>query len=258
GAGGARPGAGGAGAGAPGVQLPGGQPGRSGRLHRVHHQDRPGRAGRLEVGDRHRAEPGPPAGRCPPGAADQLPGIHRLLLRDDEPDRPAAPGALPGIAGPRRGGEPDHGGSGGGRARPDRAGADARAARLDFWRADLNQKAASMFRRKPSSDKTAEGEVVLEPIPTGSGKGRPTPKRRTNSGPVTPAPRTRKEAVAWQKQHANTKVAGQKKLTPAEYKQAVRDGDPAVLPRRDQGPVRQLARDYVDSRRMAANYLLLL
>ena len=115
-----------------------------------------------------------------------------------------------------------------------------------------------MFRRKPSSDKTAEGEVVLEPIPTGSGKGRPTPKRRTNSGPVTPAPRTRKEAVAWQKQHANTKVAGQKKLTPAEYKQAVRDGDPAVLPRRDQGPVRQLARDYVDSRRMAANYLLLL
>jgi len=75
---------------------------------------------------------------------------------------------------------------------------------------------------------------------------------------VTPAPRTRKEAVAWQKQHATSKVAGQKKLTPAEYKQAMRDGDPAVLPRRDQGPVRQLARDYVDSRRLAANYLLLL
>ena len=112
-----------------------------------------------------------------------------------------------------------------------------------------------MFRRKPSSDSSAE---VVEPVPSGAGKGRPTPKRRTNSAPVTPAPRTRKEAVAWQKQHATSKVAGQKKLTPAEYKQAMRDGDPAVLPRRDQGPVRQLARDYVDSRRMAANYLLLL
>ncbi len=114
-----------------------------------------------------------------------------------------------------------------------------------------------MFRRKPSPDSSPAAEV-LEPTPTGSGKGRPTPKRRTNSAPVTPAPRTRKEAVAWQKQHATAKVAGQRKLTPAEYKQAMRDGDPAVLPRRDQGPVRQLARDYVDSRRMAANYLLLL
>ena len=32
--------------------------------------------------------------------------------------------------------------------------------------------------------------------------------------------------------------------------------DPAVLPRRDQGATRKLARDWVDSRRMASNYLL--
>ena len=102
----------------------------------------------------------------------------------------------------------------------------------------------------------------MEPVPAnsaGASKGRPTPKRRTKSAPPVPAPRTRKEAVAWQKEHAaKAKVAGQRKLTPAEYKQAMRNGDPAVLPRRDQGPVRQLARDYVDSHRMGSNYLLLL
>jgi hypothetical protein len=31
-----------------------------------------------------------------------------------------------------------------------------------------------------------------------------------------------------------------------------------VLPRRDQGPTRKLARDYVDSHRMASTYLLIL
>jgi hypothetical protein len=118
-----------------------------------------------------------------------------------------------------------------------------------------------MFRRKPSTDRTEPAEI-LAPVPVSSGgapKGRPTPKRRTRSAPPVPAPKTRKEAVAWQKGHAaKAQVAGQRKLTPAEYKLAVRKGDPQVLPRRDQGPVRQLARDYVDSRRMGSNYLLLL
>ncbi|HEY2041066.1 MAG TPA: DUF3043 domain-containing protein [Jatrophihabitans sp.] len=90
-------------------------------------------------------------------------------------------------------------------------------------------------------------------------KGRPTPKRRTTATPAPPAPRTRKEAMAWQKQQgARSKVAGQKKLSTAEYREALKAGDPRVMPRRDQGPVRALARDYVDSRRMASNYLLLL
>lgn len=117
------------------------------------------------------------------------------------------------------------------------------------------------FFRKPSTDSPESVELV-DPAPAnsaGAPKGRPTPKRRTKSAPPVPAPRTRKEAVAWQKEHAaKAKVAGRRKLTPAEYKQAMRNGDPAVLPRRDQGPVRQLARDYVDSHRMGSNYLLLL
>jgi hypothetical protein len=38
----------------------------------------------------------------------------------------------------------------------------------------------------------------------------------------------------------------------------MRSGDPALLPRRDQGPTRKLARDYVDSRIMLSNYLLVI
>jgi hypothetical protein len=117
----------------------------------------------------------------------------------------------------------------------------------------------SILRRKPSAE-VVEADEVAEPDEAYGAdlrtapKGRPTPKRRTVRTPVATAPTTRKEAVAWQKQHASKPVAGQKKLTPAEYRSAVRTGE--VLPRRDQGPVRALARDYVDSRRMASNYLL--
>ncbi len=104
---------------------------------------------------------------------------------------------------------------------------------------------------------------VVEPTPSG-GKGRPTPKRRDSTlqrGPVS-APKTRKEAYARQKQQSkvaktarNTPVA---KMTPQQRREALRKGDPAFLPRRDQGATRKLARDYVDSHRMFSNYLLLL
>jgi Protein of unknown function (DUF3043) len=104
---------------------------------------------------------------------------------------------------------------------------------------------------------------VDEPTTAGS-KGRPTPKRRDSTvqrGPVS-APKTRKEAYARQKQQSkaakvarNTPTA---KMTPQQRREALRKGDPAFLPRRDQGATRKLARDYVDSHRMFSNYLLLL
>ena len=108
-------------------------------------------------------------------------------------------------------------------------------------------------------------EVVDESVPTGPGvKGRPTPKRRDSAvqrGPVT-APKTRKEAYARQKQQAKAARVARKtpavNMTVAQRREALRAGDPSVLPRRDQGPTRKLARDYVDSHRMASNYLLLL
>ena len=53
------------------------------------------------LGDRHRAQPGQAAGRRPPRQADLVPRPERLLLLDDEPDRPAPPGVGPGVAGRR-------------------------------------------------------------------------------------------------------------------------------------------------------------
>lgn len=95
------------------------------------------------------------------------------------------------------------------------------------------------------------------------GKGRPTPKRRDTTpvrGPVK-APKTRKEAVQWQRQQARgggRSGATPKRLSTQEHRAALRRGDPSVLPKRDRGPVRKLARDYVDSHRMISNYLLVL
>jgi hypothetical protein len=116
------------------------------------------------------------------------------------------------------------------------------------------------------ADAEAEVETETEAVQdelTAASKGRPTPKRRDSQGRRGPvvAPKTRKEAVARQKQLAKeqrrTRTAA-KPRTVAEQRAALKRGDPSVLPRRDQGPTRKLARDYVDSHRMLSNYLLLL
>ncbi|MGH8861284.1 MAG: DUF3043 domain-containing protein [Jatrophihabitantaceae bacterium] len=117
--------------------------------------------------------------------------------------------------------------------------------------------------------KLSKRRVEEEPAPaveepTGAGKGRPTPKRRETvggKGPVT-APRTRKEAYARQKEISKAQRVARRtpatKMTVAQRRELMRQGDPSVLPRRDQGDTRKLARDYVDSHRMASNYLLVL
>jgi hypothetical protein len=116
------------------------------------------------------------------------------------------------------------------------------------------------------SKRRAEEEpaVVEEEESAAVGKGRPTPKRRDvvgAKGPVT-APKTRKEAYARQKELSKAQRAARsapaEKLTVAQRRELMRQGDPSVLPRRDQGQTRKLARDYVDSHRMASNYLLVL
>jgi hypothetical protein len=122
---------------------------------------------------------------------------------------------------------------------------------------------AVKFSRRTSSEPEAEVQVVDESVTTG-GKGRPTPKRRDaqgRRGPVT-APKTRKEAYARQKQltreQRTTRKTTAKPRSVAEQRAALKRGDPDALPRRDQGPTRKLARDYVDSKRMLSNYLLFL
>jgi hypothetical protein len=125
--------------------------------------------------------------------------------------------------------------------------------------ADSARTAASPSAASAASAAGPAGEAV-----TGPTKGRPTPKRRDSTvprGPVS-APKTRKEAYARQKQA--TKAARVAKRTPvnsmtvAQRRTALKAGDPAVLPRRDQGPTRKLTRDWVDSHRMFSNYLLFL
>ena len=120
-----------------------------------------------------------------------------------------------------------------------------------------------LIRREKAADAATESapDVTPDTVASPGRKGRPTPKRRESQGrrgPVT-APRTRKEAYARQRQMAkeqrSTRAAA-KPRTVAEQRAALRAGDPSVLPRRDQGKTRKLARDYVDSHRMLSNYLL--
>lgn len=82
-------------------------------------------------------------------------------------------------------------------------------------------------------------------------KGRPTPKRSEARGPRRTrisAPSGRREAARQQRERRRTVLAKQR--------EALDSGDERYLPVRDKGPVRRLARNYVDVRRSAAEYFL--
>lgn len=108
--------------------------------------------------------------------------------------------------------------------------------------------------KKAGTDST---EVEAEPVESAvvtapQGKGRPTPKRREAQGrprgPVPPPPRTRREAYR--------RMREQNAMRRADARRAVRSGDDRFLPQRDQGAVRGLVRDIVDSRRNAGGAFL--
>jgi hypothetical protein len=107
-----------------------------------------------------------------------------------------------------------------------------------------------VFRRR--TDTVTEEPPAPEPGKT-AGKGRPTPKRREaerrNRRPMT-APRTRKEAYRQVRERQSD--ARQK------AREGMARGDDRYLPKRDQGPVRKLARDYIDSRRTFGEYFMYL
>ena len=107
-----------------------------------------------------------------------------------------------------------------------------------------------MFRRQsraePATTETADAEVIKE-----AGKGRPTPRRRDSQRPrrqLGVAPKDRKEA-ARQQREAN-------RAQRAKVREAMQTGDDRYLPARDKGPVRRFARDFIDSRRSAAEFFL--
>jgi hypothetical protein len=85
-----------------------------------------------------------------------------------------------------------------------------------------------------------------------TGKGRPTPKRRDSQrrqgGPVAPPPTTRKEAAK--------RIRAQGAEKRKAVKAGTRSGDESAMLGRDQGPVRRLVRDLVDSRRHPGVLLL--
>jgi hypothetical protein len=115
--------------------------------------------------------------------------------------------------------------------------------------------AATPAEESTAAEETSAAETAAQR------KGRPTPKRRDAEGRRGPvkAPTTRKEAVARQRQLAREDRANRAAAKPrsvAEQRAAIRRGDESALPRRDRGPTRRLARNYVDSRRMFSNYLL--
>ncbi len=83
------------------------------------------------------------------------------------------------------------------------------------------------------------------------GKGRPTPKRRDGTarrGPVAPPPTTRREAAK--------RVREQGKQQRTNVRSSAKAGDDRYQLKRDQGPVRGLIRDLVDSRRHLSVLLL--
>jgi Protein of unknown function (DUF3043) len=97
----------------------------------------------------------------------------------------------------------------------------------------------------PAADEAAERASMTQ------GKGRPTPKR-------SEAERRRRQPYT---APADRKAAGQQsrdrdRTTRARRTEAMRRGENWALPRKDQGPVRALARDYVDSRRSISEYYM--
>jgi hypothetical protein len=110
-----------------------------------------------------------------------------------------------------------------------------------------------VFRRRSEADSKATPEDTLDPVKAG-GKGRPTPKRKEaekrNRQPIT-APKDRKEAYR--------QVRERQARERTKAREGFARGDDKYLPKRDKGPARKLARDYVDSRRtIASNFMFVL
>jgi Protein of unknown function (DUF3043) len=111
-----------------------------------------------------------------------------------------------------------------------------------------------VFRRRNSgtADSTVQADLTPEadsPAVT-AGKGRPTPKRseaEKRRRPYT-APADRKEA--------NRQYRDREKATRSRRLQGMQRGEQWAMPPRDRGPVKALARDYVDSKRRFSEYYM--
>ena len=113
-----------------------------------------------------------------------------------------------------------------------------------------------MFRRRSTAtpDAPAEGTPDASAADQGrasltAGKRRPTPKRsEAERARRYKAPGDRKEALRQSKTRDRS--------TRARKAEAMRRGEEWALPAKDRGPVRALARDYVDSRRRVSEFYM--
>ena len=120
-----------------------------------------------------------------------------------------------------------------------------------------------MFRRSRTGTDEGSGQDAVNgaapdadasparPGAVTAGKGRPTPKRseaeRRRREPYT-APKDRKEAARTSRDRQRTDRT--------RRMEAVRRGEEWAMPPRDRGPVKALARDYVDSKRRVSEYYM--
>lgn len=116
-----------------------------------------------------------------------------------------------------------------------------------------------MFRRRqpttaesPVEDAAAAPDADAAAVRPGTtaSKGRPTPKRSESERRRRPfnAPGDRKEA--------NRQYRDRQRQERTRRMQGVQRGEQWALPPRDRGPVRALARDYVDSRRRLSEFYM--
>ena len=108
---------------------------------------------------------------------------------------------------------------------------------------------------------TADSESDSKASGTTAPKGRPTPKRDSSRrrGPISPAPMTTAEARRRRKELRGPKLSRDerredkvaRRAAMSERRERMMAGDDAYLLPRDKGPVRALARDIVDSRRIS-------
>jgi len=106
-----------------------------------------------------------------------------------------------------------------------------------------------LFGRRTTND-----PVVAEPedLETSQGKGHATPKRKEAEAArkkrMTP-PKSRKEASALRRERVKEQRGKQREALAG-------GGDDRYLPARDQGPVKRLIRNYIDSRRTIGEFLI--
>ncbi|WP_431979764.1 DUF3043 domain-containing protein [Streptomyces qinglanensis] len=112
-----------------------------------------------------------------------------------------------------------------------------------------------MFRSRSKAGQAGSSQVMAaespQPRDPQAPKGRPTPKRSEARGPRRPmatGPQSRKDAAKRQREARRAELAKQR--------EALASGDERHLPARDKGPVRRLARDFVDSRFSVAEFFL--